>query len=547
MKKLIYILFSVLIISMFFATGAYAKKLLYATAVDEMLEMYLSPDKDSLKITDIPGCAELNLITAEGTWGNVVFSNKCGWINMSFTRDSYEEAAEATGFESLKNVETNSGKNKVGLYTLPSYEVKYGSEKKYSVPDGIILKVTRETHDGWGLVSVNDEHLWVNLKDTKPYITEAEQAIEDYELYYVYAFSGEGSGVKLYSDSNGNGVLTTIADCVKLTVRETENSYAYVSYNGINGWVSLDSTTKSFSNAQAKTGKQVNAEYKIIGEPSFSVDIFNVPSNKIKDGAVAIGSVKAGTKIFVQRCTADGWMLVNHNGNIGWIPPNNAQVQPNDDLLLIKPLDKKEAGYVATGKENGLTLYPQYDSNTVVARIPECVKVEILAQKDGRQYVYCDYASGWTVPSGLVDSYEKAVETEQLKNPLKYKVREDTVMVSLPMTERLCGNETLMDLKKETELKIIRIVTSGKTKWGLTEINGVKGWVNLGKTSRIYSPFEIVLFVLGSVLGIAVIVLMVIFAVRKIKNMKEKKKTEKDGKTALEEDGENAEEPLKSE
>lgn len=520
MKKLIYILFSILIFSAFFASGAYAKKLLYAATVDGMMEMYLSPDKDSLKITDVPGCAELNLIKTEGTWGNVVFANKSGWINTSFTRTSYEEAAEATGFESLKNVKTNFGKNRVGLYTLPSYELKYGSEKKYTVPDGIVLKVTRETHDGWGLVSVNDEYLWVNLKDTEPYITETEQAIEDYELYYVYTFSDNGSGVSLMSEPGGNNVLATVCDCVKLTVRDTEKNYAYVSYNGINGWVNLDSTTKSFSNAMTKTGKTVNAEYKITGEASSSVDIFNVPSNKIKDGAVSVGSVSSGTNIFVQRCTADGWMLVNHNGKIGWIPPGNAELQPNDDSFLITPLDKKWEGYVATGKENGLPLYSQYDGKTVVARIPECVRVEILAEKDGRQYVYCDYASGWALPEGITGSYKKAIGENYLKKALEYTVRENTSMMSLPMEELLCSNEKLLDIKKGTELKILRIVTTGKTKWGLAEINGVKGWVNLGKTSRVYSPVEIALFVLVSLLGAGVIVFAIIFLVRKIRNRK---------------------------
>lgn len=531
MKKLIYILFSILIISMLFATGAYAKKNLYA-AVDGMLEMYLSPDKDSLKITDIPGSAELNLIKSDGTWGNVVFANKCGWINMSFTRDSYEEAAEATGYETLKNVQTNSKENGVDLYTLPSSETKYGSEKKYSVPDGVILKISRETSDGWGLVCIKNEYLWVNLRDTKPYITETEQAIEDYELYYIYTFSEDGKGVKLYSEPKKASVLTTISDCVKLTVRKTQNNYAYVSYNGINGWVNLDNVTKSLSSARANTGKEVNAEYKITGEPSFSVDIFNVPSNKIKDGAVAVGSVKAGTEIFVQRCTGDGWMLVNHNGNIGWIPPDNATVQPNDDTLLIEPLEKKRYGYVSTDKKSGLVVYSGYDSNTAIARIPECVKVEVLAEKDGRQYVYCDYAAGWTA-DGLADSYEKALNADFLENSTKYTIGKNAVMMKLPMEDLLCGNETLITLEKGTEVKILRIVTSGNTKWGLTEINGKKGWVTLDKTKRVYSPLEITLYIISVLFGALTILVVTLFVIRKMVKIRKKEQSEDFGENEI--------------
>ena len=546
MKKLTYILFCILLISMFFATAAYAEKTLYVSSVEGRPGLYLSPDKDSFKITDIPGCAELRLIKSEGMWGNVVFANKCGWINLSFTRATYEDAAEATGYDSPKNVETVSDENKTGLYTLPSDELKHGSEKKYTVPDGTVLKVTRETSDGWGLVPINEEYFWVKLENTKPYVTETEQVMESHGIYYIYTFSGDGKGVKLYSDSKGNGLLTTITDCMKLTVRETENNYAYISYNGINGWINLENTTESFANAQANTGKEVNAEYKISEEVSSNVEILSVPSDKKQDAAVVLGNIDAGTEVFVQRCTDDGWMLVNHEGKLGWIRPFSAQPQPDDDALLITPLKNKKEGYVSTGRESGLELYPLYDSRTVVARIPECVKVEMIAEKEGKKYVYCDYASGWTDSEVFTDSYETAVNAQKLKKTLKYAVKKDLGVMYLPMNELLCDNRVLASVKKGEELEILRIVSCGKEKWGLVNKGSVKGWVKISGMSRIYSPLEITLFSLCSLAGLVLIVFAVIFAVRKIKkvikNRKKSASDEENGEEISESIPENTEE-----
>ncbi len=511
MKKFI-LLISIVLTLIFPSVTVSAEKTLYVSTVASNLDMHISPSDESLKIIEIPGCAELKLIRTEGTWGLVVFSNKCGWVNLSFTRDSYEEAIESSGYESVQNVEVASVTGKTDLYTLPSKQGKTGSISNYSVPNGVVLKILRETFDGWGLVKFGDEYVWVELKNTQPYITTAEQAVSEHSIYHVYTLSEEGEGTTLFSESSGNSSILKIADCVKLTVRKTENNRVLVSYDGVNGWVNIENTTKSFSHAQANAGDVVNKEFEIVGQSSGgNIDIFSLPSDKAADGGTVLGNVKPGTRIFVQRRTEGGWSLVNHNGTVGWIPPGSTQ-ETSDGGSIIKALDTVKEGYVNTGKNKGLPITAFHNISGTVINIPECTKVKVLAEYGDYQYVYCDYGAGWAKKGFLSDSYETALNNGITDKRWKYIVKQNTFLMTVPSESAVCGSEKIISVDKGTELEVLRIVTSGKVKWGLVEIDGKRGWINLGHTNRVYSPLEIALFVVGILAAGAV----AFFAGRKI-------------------------------
>ena len=128
MKKRLCIIVTVLCISVLFAASANAEKLLYAANAEGEMALHLLPGETSPGIVQIPSCAQMRLIKTEGTWGLVNFQNKCGWINLSFTRETYDAAAEATGIECVKNVKIKSKDKNVAIYNLPSYDKTKGSK-----------------------------------------------------------------------------------------------------------------------------------------------------------------------------------------------------------------------------------------------------------------------------------------------------------------------------------------------------------------------------------------------------------------------------------
>ena len=166
MKKIICfisILFTV-IFSSFITT--YAAENLYATSVSGEISLRIEPSEQSAEITKIPACAKLKLIDTQQTWGQVVFKNKCGWVNLSFTTDSYSNAAKSTGNDSTKNLMVKAKNGSARMYNLPTLDPVLGSKEKYTVPNGFILSITRETESGWGLASMNGKYAWIELKYT---------------------------------------------------------------------------------------------------------------------------------------------------------------------------------------------------------------------------------------------------------------------------------------------------------------------------------------------------------------------------------------------
>ncbi len=516
MKKFICVIF--MLISVLLISGtAFAAEYVYSASVDGELSLYISPDEKSYEITKIPACSKLKIIDTERTWGLVEFENKAGWINLSFTRDDYAKAAEATGNDSLKNVKV-AAKDKVAiLYNVPSEDASLGSTEKYQIPDGTVLKITRETRSGWGLVSMNGKYAWIRMDKTALYISQTDS--NQYGIYYVYVLSDGGKGLELWANENGRNLCAVIPDCIKLTVRETKGNYAYVSYAGINGWIDLRYTTESLSNAQMNAGSAVNVECTITAQDGVDhVDALSVPSANINDGGSVVSSLKNGEAVFVLRSTLDGWSLVHSNGGLGWLPPGTttlAQTLPQSDITDVYKTPKE--GFVATAAGKGLKLYALPTQDDEVALVPEATKIKVVAEREGYKYVFCDYAAGWVKDIPMADTYIEALEKYPDEKTVFYVTDRETDFMSLPTANELCRSTVLAVIPEGKYFEAIRTVTTSKTKWLLAEIDGNLGWIKMSHANKVaISPLGIVLIFVAVAVIIA-LVIVVIYKVRKKK------------------------------
>ncbi len=518
MKKFLCLIFIAVSLIMLTAFSVSAEKTVFGASSSGEISIHISPEKESFVLEVVPSCTEMNLIKKEDTWGLVSIDNRTGWVNLSFTRDSYELAAEATGYDSVKNVATHSGLQKTVLYSLPSTEEKKGSEEKYSVPAGTVLKIVRETDSGWALVPMSGDYVWVQVENTVPYKTETEEQISNLGIYYVYTLSENKQGTNLYLQSRKSSVLRVIPDCTKLTVRETKGDYLYTSYDGINGWVKVSDTTKSLADAQANTGIEVNEEY--VAEKT--ADIYNIPSDSQVDGAVVIGSIEVGKRMFVQRVTFNGWLLINHDGVIGWIPPESALPDAQETDNFADVFDEFIKGYISGEKNTGAKMYASWDKKELVTTIPECVEVEIIAEKNEFRYIRCGFASGWVDKKYLTSDYEEAVSVNPLEEKQGYVINQDAVLMSLPTENELCNSRKILDVKGGSRFTVTRIVTTGKDRWGYTEIDGKKGWINLQQSKKELSVMKKTTYTIVAISVTALIAVLLYYLVKKSKKEKQK-------------------------
>lgn len=519
--------FIVVIITLFLLCGgADAANFKYASSPEGEISLHMTPSDTGFVIMKIPACSELEIIKTERTWALVSFRNKVGWINLSFTRSSYLEAAEATGNDMESSVQVSAKSGQATLYNIPSEDVSLGSKEKYQIPNDTVIEIKRQLSSGWGLVSMPKEYAWIKMDAVKPFDTHNES--EMYGIYYVYTLSEKGEGVNLFVDEYGQNLCAVIPDCVKLTVQETSNGYARVAYDGTEGWINLENTTQSLLNAQSNAGEKVNEEY-IVKEPAegSTVSVYSVPSENPVDGGGVVGTVKKGESVYVLRVTQSGWCLINCDGQLGWLPPESVEEETylhyshNYDNLKI--VDSEKFSYIATKQGKGIRVYTEPGSARNVSFIPETAKIRVLAEENGYKYVCSDFAAGWVEDVSSFETREEALSLYLNKNKKAYITKKDTLLMKVPLEEQVGENIVLMTIPKGKRILAKRTVTSGKTKWLLVEIDGKCGWINKNDVQQEDFLIMLCLAILAGILAMGtVIVLFLRKLKKKIKKNKEK-------------------------
>ncbi|MBQ8807677.1 MAG: SH3-like domain-containing protein [Clostridia bacterium] len=520
MKKII-CLISMLVVLFCIGSVASAADNLYAVSVDGELSLYISPDEESYKIISIPACSKLRLIETQQTWGLVEFDGKSGWVNMSYTRSSYDEAAEMTGNSAEKDVKISSSEKMTVLYNVPSTQANMGAKEKYKVPNGTTLKVIRETVNGWGLVSMHGEYAWVQMKDTRLFETEINSNY--YGIFYAYVVSHNGKGAELWETPERTSVVTIIPDCVRLTISETQNGYGKVHYNRMDGYIELSCLTETLSNAQTNSGELVNVECVVDikgNDGDGKAELWSVPSEDEAAGAAVVGTVKNDTAVFAMRRTMGDWILINHKGNLGWIKEEFLNKVKKSKTDIVSALTQPGSGFVLTKNKKGMKIYATQKGELEVATIPECTNVAIIAQEGEYIYVYCDYASGWAKKDELVATFAETLASDHMKKKVRYVLKDDAVLMSNPTDSALCKSAVITNVGKDSEFLVLKIVTTGKIQWGLTEIDGKLGWINLENAIR--PEMKYVMLGCGIALT-AIFILIVIVAVKLVKKRKNKK------------------------
>ena len=77
-----------------------------------------------------------------------------------------------------------------------------------------------------------------------------------------------------------------------------------------------------------------------------------------------------------------------------------------------------------------------------------------------------------------------------------------------------------MEVKSGTEFTVIRIVTTDKIRWGYTEIDGEKGWINLQLAEKKLSYVKTVIYVSVPAFA-AVLIAAVLLLIKKLKKGKQ--------------------------
>ena len=249
--------------------------------------------------------------------------------------------------------------------------------------------------------------------------------------------------------------------------------------------------------------------------------MLNIPSDNPGDGCVVVSSLANGEAVFVLRATLNGWSLVYHNGNLGWLPPQTttvAEISIEEEIINIYEAPVK--GFIATVKGKGLKLFSDASQEDAVATVPEAVQIKIIAERDGYKYVYSDYAAGWVKDAPMADTYEEALEKYLDEKRIYYVTDRETNLMSLPTGNELCGSIILSVIPEGKYVEAIRTVTTSDSKWLLVKVDGEKGWIKMSHADKAKIPVIITLLI---ILVIAVVLVIGAVIVRKSRRKNRRK------------------------
>ncbi|MCR5636471.1 MAG: SH3 domain-containing protein [Clostridiales bacterium] len=280
------------------------------------------PSSASAQLALIPNGTALVITEFNGDWGKTTYAGKTGWVSMDWVKYvSGDTDNQNQGYALGKyNVTLTSGN--LRLREEPSTN----SKTLTLIPNGTTLIIT-ELLNGWGKTTYNGYTGWVSMaylayvgkvdSDSGNDVTsDTNSDIVNDDVFVLYVVTNEGSETSIYEKaSTESAILGTIPNGEQLYISAMDGDWAYVTYNGINGWVRLDQLTSK----AVVDGKEPAAEKGL----AFVVNTLDKKGviNLHKEKSIfsdIIERIPNGTILYVQEVSG-AWAKVTYNGKTGWI------------------------------------------------------------------------------------------------------------------------------------------------------------------------------------------------------------------------------------
>lgn len=279
-----------------FPADSSAEPTAYATVATQSgpLNMRSQPAVGSAVVVQIPKGAQVGVIAQSGSWSQVSYGGKSGYVMSSYLRTE-NDTPTVTG--SYARVTTASGS--LNLRETPSADARV----LLGIPQGTVLSVAAH-ENGWVKVSYGGSTGYVMDKfltftDDKP--TAAPPA----ETAAAYVSTDNG-GLNLRETASSDArVLMTIPDGAQVKLLQAGDTWSQVRYNAATGYV-----MSRYLDAQA--GASGGAWY--VNTPSGGLNLRETPSAEAR----VLLSIPKGAAITMLEQGSE-WCKIQYNDSVGYV------------------------------------------------------------------------------------------------------------------------------------------------------------------------------------------------------------------------------------
>ena len=486
----------------FISTHAFAESDNLATVNATNLNIREQPTTQGKVIGTVKKGTNVQVLSKEKEWAKISHDGKEGYVTLQFLGFSNGNP----NVEQKQQLTINNGQKEEGIVTATRLNVR-NSPALGSSMIGYVQKNEKVTvlgkANGWAKIEYKGKEGYVSLEFLK--FGDAIQTTDTSGQKQLQPTIKNGAqevgtinatSLRVRSAANtSSSVLGNLKNGEKVTVLGKANGWAKISYQGKEGYVSLEFVKIDGNTEEIKKPEQPKTSDATIKNGTQEVGTINATSLRVRSAAntssSVLGNLKNGEKVTVLG-KANGWAKINYQGKEGYVSLEFVKLEAGKQEE--KPAENITNGTQEVGTINATSLRVRSAANTsstILGTLKNGEKVTVLGKANGWAKINYQGKEGY-VSLEFITIGKDSIDPTNPTNPGQVTEERAVVNASLLNVRKdpSTGAAAVGHLKNGETVTII-----GKENgWAKIRFNGGEGYVSLQflKVKQGSSSYEIV-------------------------------------------------------
>ncbi|WP_265623216.1 SH3 domain-containing protein [Bacillus paramycoides] len=370
----------------FVSTHAFAESDNLATVNATNLNIREQPTTQGKVVGTVKQGTTVQVLSQEKEWAKISHDGKEGYVSLQFLKLS----GKTSGAEQQQPA-INNGQKEEGIVTATRLNVR-NSPVLGSSMIGYVQKNEKVTvlgkANGWAKIEYKGKEGYVSLEFLKfgdaiqtPDASSQKQQQPTIKNGTEETGTINATSLRVRSAANtSSAVLGNLKNGEKVTVLGKANGWAKISYQGKEGYVSLEFV-------KLEAGKQEEKPAENITNGTQEVGMINATSLRVRSAAntssAVLGSLKNGEKVTVLG-KANGWAKISYQGKEGYVSLEFVKLEAGKQEE--KPAENITNGTQEIGMINATSLRVRSAANTsssILGNLKNGEKVTVLGKANG--------------------------------------------------------------------------------------------------------------------------------------------------------------------
>ncbi|PFY61702.1 mannosyl-glycoprotein endo-beta-N-acetylglucosamidase [Bacillus toyonensis] len=378
----------------FISTHAFAESDNLATVNATNLNIREQPTTQGKVIGTVKKGTNVQVLSKEKEWAKISHDGKEGYVTLQFLGFSNGNP----NVEQKQQLTINNGQKEEGIVTATRLNVR-NSPTLGSSMIGYVQKNEKVTvlgkANGWAKIEYKGKEGYVSLEFLKfgdaiqtPDTSGQKQLQPTIKNGAQEVGTINATSLRVRSAANtSSSVLGNLKNGEKVTVLGKANDWAKISYQGKEGYVSLEFVKIDGNTEEIKKPEQPKTSDATIKNGTQEVGTINATSLRVRSAAntssSVLGNLKNGEKVTVLG-KANGWAKISYQGKEGYVSLEFVKLEAGKQEE--KPAENITNGTQEVGTINATSLRVRSAANTsssVLGNLKNGEKVTVLGKANG--------------------------------------------------------------------------------------------------------------------------------------------------------------------